>query len=120
GLFSDKKEAKINRSNKEGKSVNSPQITGDGSNITINYNQNNYYNAHQSYSSNKVSSPNAIVKNEKKNQKEELEKEKTAKQNQAESREQSTEKDKEMPRQEFERLLMRIKFIAFGIMGNIE
>jgi hypothetical protein len=46
-------------------------------------------------------------------------KDRTVKQNEAENKEQS-EKGQEMSQEEFERLLMKVKFIAFGIMGNIK
>ncbi|CFW93166.1 protein of unknown function [endosymbiont DhMRE of Dentiscutata heterogama] len=116
GLISNK----VNKNNNKGKNVNSPQINaGDESNITINNNRTyNIYN--NSPSKDTITSPSA-VKNKKKNQKKKIKKEeeKNVRQNQTENREKS-EKNQEMPQQEFERLLMKVKFIAFGVMGNIK
>jgi hypothetical protein len=117
-----KKWVKINKINNKGNNNNSPQINSGDGGITIIYKQT--YNINNPPNKGTITGPNAanaVIKNEKKNQKQELEKEEnTVEQNQAESKEKSTEKEQEMSRQEFEELLMKVKFIAFGIMGNIK
>ncbi|MCE8164034.1 MAG: hypothetical protein I3273_07625 [Candidatus Moeniiplasma glomeromycotorum] len=119
GLFFDKNKARVNKSNNKEKNVNSPQINaGNGNNITVNNNPT--YNTYNNFpNKGTITSPSA-VENKKKDQKKKIKKEeKIVRQNQTESKEQSEKKQK-MSRQEFERLLMKVKFIAFGIMGNIK